>query len=75
MIGDDGIVSDDERDEDGDGDGDEGGGNEDGRGSQVQEKGMTRIPLCYARREIFCSVLFFLFLMAGVRIFRRLPGL
>jgi len=60
-----GIDSDDERDEDGDGDGDEGEGNEDGRGgSQVQEEGKRR-P-CYARREIFCSVLFFLFLMAFV---------
>jgi len=56
-----GIDSDEERDdEDGDGDGHEGEGNEDGRGSQVQEEDMTRIPPCYARREIFCSILFFL---------------
>ena len=44
-----GIDSDDENDEDGDGD-----------GSQVQEEDMTRIPPCYARREIFCSIHFFL---------------
>ena len=55
-----GIDSDDERDEDSDGDGQEWEGNEDWRGSQVQEEDMTRIPPCYARREIFCSIHFFL---------------
>jgi hypothetical protein len=45
-----GIDSDDERNEDGD----EGEGNEHGRGSQVQEEDMTRIPPCYAKASANC---------------------
>jgi hypothetical protein len=45
-----GIDSDDERNEDGD----EGEGNEHGRGSQVQEADMPRIPPCYAKASAIC---------------------
>jgi len=49
-----GIDSDDERDEDDGGDGDGEEGNEYGRGSQVQEEDMTRIPPCYAKASANC---------------------